>query len=64
MLDREQFSQGFLNWVQAVAEVVAGVVAIDGKQLRRSHDKQVGKGAIHLVSAWGEANRVRATKSR
>lgn len=56
MLDREQFSQGFLNWVQAVSELAAGVVAIDGKQLRRSHDKQIGKGAIHMVSAWGEAN--------
>lgn len=56
VLDREQFNQGFLNWVQAVAELVAGVVAIDGKQARRSHDKQVGKEAIHMVSAWGEAN--------
>lgn len=56
MLDREQFSQGFLNWVQAVSELVAGIVAIDGKQLRRSHDRRVGKGVIHMVSAWGEAN--------
>ncbi|MCB8944370.1 MAG: ISAs1 family transposase [Ardenticatenaceae bacterium] len=56
VLDREQFSRGFLSWMQAVCELVAGIVAIDGKQLRRSHDKSVGKGAIHMVSAWGEAN--------
>jgi predicted transposase YbfD/YdcC len=42
--------------MQAVCELVAGIVAIDGKQLRRSHDKHVGQGAIHMVSAWGEAN--------
>lgn len=32
------------------------VIAIDGKTLRRSHDRQLGKGAIHLVSAWATAN--------
>src|SRR5580700_1390757 len=30
-----------------------GVVAIDGKVLRRSHDKASGKSALHMVSAWG-----------
>lgn len=44
--------------MQAVCEVVTGVVAIDGKKLRRSHDKRLGKEAIHMVSAWGEANGV------
>ena len=28
------------------------VVAIDGKTLRRSHDRGAGKAALHLVSAW------------
>jgi predicted transposase YbfD/YdcC len=28
-------------------------VAIDGKVLRRSHDKASGKSALHMVSAWG-----------
>ena len=58
VLDPEQFRAGFLNWMQAVCEVVTGVVAIDGKKLRRSHDKRLGKEAIHMVSAWGEANGV------
>lgn len=56
MIDPTQFGQGFMNWMQAVCEVVAGVIAIDGKKLRRSHDKRLGKEAIHMVSAWGEAN--------
>ena len=58
VIDPEQFGQGFLNWMQAVCELVAGVIAIDGKKLRRSHDKRLGKEAIHMVSAWGEANGV------
>lgn len=55
-INPEQFGQGFLNWMQAVCAVVAGVIAIDGKKLRRSHNKRLGKEAIHMVSAWGEAN--------
>ena len=40
-----------------MAELLPGeVVAIDGKTLRRSHDKRAGKQAIHLVSAWASAN--------
>lgn len=31
----------------------AGVVAIDGKVLRRSFDRASGKSALHMVSAWG-----------
>ena len=56
LIDREQFSDGFTNWIQAVSTLVKGVIAIDGKQVRRSHDKHMGKKAIHMVSAWGEAN--------
>lgn len=35
------------------------IVPIDGKQLRRSHDKANGQRAIELVSAWTRANRLR-----
>jgi predicted transposase YbfD/YdcC len=56
LIDREQFSDGFTNWIQAVSTLVKGVIAIDGKQVRRSYDKYMGKKAIHMVSAWGEAN--------
>ena len=53
----EQFETSFLAWVQAVMGASGGrVVAIDGKTLRRSHDRGRGKSAIHLVSAWASAN--------
>ena len=56
-LDPEQFQQCFMAWTQAVSDLIPGeVVAIDGKTVRRSHDRNVGKRAIHLVSAWASAN--------
>ena len=56
-LDPEQFQQRFMAWPQAVSDLIPGeVVAIDGKTVRRSHDRNAGKRAIHLVSAWASAN--------
>lgn len=56
-LDPDQFRTCFLNWVTAVSEITQGqVIAIDGKTLRRSHDKVLGKAAIVMVSAWATTN--------
>lgn len=58
-LDPEQFQAGFLSWMSAASQVIGGqVIAIDGKVLRRSHDKGIGKAAIDMVSAWATANRL------
>jgi predicted transposase YbfD/YdcC len=58
-LDPERFRDCFLEWVQGVSAVTRGqVIAIDGKTLRRSHDKSLGKAAIHMVSAWASENRL------
>ena len=57
-LDPEEFRACFLAWVRAVTgEAVAeGMIAIDGKTARRSHDRGHGKAALHLVSAWASAS--------
>jgi predicted transposase YbfD/YdcC len=58
-LDPTQFQQAFLDWVRSVTRLTKGeVVAIDGKQLRRSTDAAAGKNAINMVSAWAEENRM------
>jgi predicted transposase YbfD/YdcC len=58
-LDPQEFRQGFMSWISAVSEVIGGqVIAIDGKVLRRSHDRGIGKAAIDMVSAWACANRL------
>jgi predicted transposase YbfD/YdcC len=54
-LDPEEFRSSFMSWIQAVVTMTKGdVVAIDGKTVRRSHDK--GKNAIHMISAFAAAN--------
>ena len=51
-LDPEAFAQAFLNWTQAIRTVLpAEVIAIDGKTLRRSHDKRLGHGQSPGVGA-------------
>lgn len=57
LLDPEQFQARFRDWIAAVEERTGGeIVALDGKQLRRSHDKAEGKKAIYMVSAWASEN--------
>lgn len=58
-INPEQFQACFLNWINAVSELIeAQVIAIDGKILRRSHDKGIGKAAIDMVSAWASTNQL------
>jgi len=56
LLSPTTFQEFFAGWVKDVAQHVEQVVAIDGKTLRRSHDRKAGKKAIHMVSAWSSAN--------
>ena len=59
IIDAEQFQRLFIEWVREVYALTKGqVVAIDGKTLRRSHDKRSGKPAIHVVGARASANGV------
>lgn len=52
LLDPNELQEAFAQWVRSIAGRLEGVVAIDGKTARRSHDAASGKGALHLVSAW------------
>ena len=57
LIQPEEFQTRFLEWVQAIEKLTKGqVIAIDGKQLRGSHDHEAGKAAIYMVSAWATAN--------
>lgn len=57
-LDADAFQNCFVAWVAAVAGVPAGVIAIDGKTVRRSGHKQGTKAAIHMVSAFAARQRL------
>ena len=49
-IDTEQLHQVFVEWMKSVVDVVTGVVAIDGKQARRTKDKT--QRPLHVVSAF------------
>jgi hypothetical protein len=52
-LDPDQFRVSFQQFMAQFSAQSQGVVAIDGKVLRRSFDRASGKSALHMVSAWG-----------
>jgi predicted transposase YbfD/YdcC len=52
LLDPEPFRTCFQRFMTRFAEACQGVVAIDGKVLRRSFDTASGQSPLHMVSAW------------
>jgi predicted transposase YbfD/YdcC len=58
VLDAEQFQRCFVAWVAAMTGVPVGVVALDGKTVRRSGHKRGGKAPIHIVSAFAAGQRL------
>jgi predicted transposase YbfD/YdcC len=59
VINAMEFENCFISWIQSVCLATTGqVIAIDGKTLRRSHDKSSNKSAIHMVSAWASENMV------
>jgi len=52
-LEPEQFRRCFQDFMARFAETCQGVIAIDGKVLRRSFDTASAKSSLHMVSAWG-----------
>lgn len=58
-LDPARFQACFMEWVSSIRAAAQGqTVAIDGKTLRRSHDRALGKEALRLVSAWASEERL------
>jgi predicted transposase YbfD/YdcC len=58
-LKPQAFQACFVSWLKALREAAAEeaeidqpVLAIDGKTLRRSHDRKNGLGPLHSVSVW------------
>jgi len=58
LLDPIKFHACFLVFMRRFSETIQGVIAIDGKTLRRSFDRASKKSALHLVSAWAAEQRL------
>ncbi len=55
----EQFQNAFFRWMQATSERTDGeLIAIDGKTLRSSYDRDSRQSTIHMVSAFAAENRL------
>jgi predicted transposase YbfD/YdcC len=52
------FAGAFTDWVRESWPEKAGLVAIDGKTSRRSHDRRAGAAPLHLVSAFATTARL------
>jgi predicted transposase YbfD/YdcC len=54
-----QFERAFEQWVRLlVNDLGVQVIAIDGKGVNGSYDRESGKKALHLVSAWATDHRL------
>ncbi len=51
-IDPDLFAACFMDWVCACWPEPLKAIAIDGKTVRRSHDRSKGRAALHLVSAF------------
>lgn len=52
-IEPQQFQESFLNWVNAiVGKLDLNVIAIDGKTMKQSYDRNDQQKALHIVSAW------------
>ncbi|MEP0854168.1 MULTISPECIES: ISAs1 family transposase [Cyanophyceae] len=58
-INPKQLEQCFEQWVkQLVDELGIQVIAIDGKGVNGSYNRQAGSKALHLVSAWATQHRL------
>lgn len=58
-IEPEQLQRSFISWMQKVHTLTKGeVVAIDGKTLRSSYNRENRQSAIHMVSAFATGNGV------
>lgn len=58
-MDSKVFGKYFIQWTRHICKLSDGdIVALDGKTIRRSYDRNSGKQAIHIVSAYAQKNRI------
>jgi predicted transposase YbfD/YdcC len=58
-LDPDAFETSFQQWVKALVSTLgAQLIAIDGKTVKGSYDREEGVKALQLVSAWASEHRL------
>jgi predicted transposase YbfD/YdcC len=58
-IEPQQFQKCFLSWVNAiVGELELNVIAIDGKTMKQSYDRNDQQKALHIVTAWSSSHQL------
>ena len=57
-IDPTLFQECFTSWAMELRPDAVGLIAIDGKTSRRSHDRRRGQKPLHLVSAFATTQRL------
>ncbi|MEO0249099.1 MAG: ISAs1 family transposase [candidate division WOR-3 bacterium] len=58
-LKPDELERSVVKWVQGVVQLSQGeIVPMDGKTVRRSHNRAKGQAAIEVVSAWARSERL------
>ena len=58
-IEPEQFNQCFVEWMQAVNRLSKGeIIAIDGKTLRGSYDRDDRRSTLHMINAFACKNKM------
>lgn len=61
----DEFEARFRAWTQHICELVEGeVIAVDGKQLRRSKDGTLGIDGIYMVNVWATDNKLSLAQAK
>ena len=52
-IDPKEFNQCFIEYVSKIEpDLAKQLIAIDGKRVRHSFDKELDQAPLHIVSAW------------
>jgi len=58
-IEPNEFQQCFTNWVNSITKKLGlEVIAIDGKTLKNSYDRNEKQKALHIVSAWSTSHQL------
>lgn len=58
-LEPKQFQECFLSWVNSITKKLElEVIAIDGKTMKQSYDRNHSQKPLHIVSAWSSSHQL------
>ena len=58
-IEPQQFQECFLSWINSITQKLElEVIAIDGKTMKQSYDRNHGQKPLHIVSAWSSSHQL------